>query len=222
MQNKSKSYIHDVSSIRNFYPYYENRNHILWLYPKLVIPKHLKDSYSVFGEVTVILKNNTVKKIPEIILTPYKNRDVLLLCGKRAGNCALGVPILFSSFEEITSVDRITVCWIIYKEGYCQVMHVTFFLDLIMCIGDSKSCYSLQTRDHINIGFPDNWEYLSDCKNIRYYISDDSKSTHDFEFYRKPMTSKLLKILRMYIADCIPASGNETIEYFSLEKHCIL
>ena len=114
--------IMQIEMIKNFYPEYTENNYVLWIIPNLFTDS---ETTHINGNIKVI-KDGDVLDIPIVSNSPYPNKKVCQLSLHARDNTCFGIPLVFSSFEELKQITEINIYWDIFTYDQLEDLDVYY------------------------------------------------------------------------------------------------
>lgn len=114
--------IMQIEMIKNFYPEYTENNYVLWIIPNLFTDS---ETTHINGKIKVI-KDGDVLDIPIVSNSPYPNKKVCQLSLHARDNTCFGIPLVFSSFEELKQITEINIYWDIFTYDQLEDLDVYY------------------------------------------------------------------------------------------------
>ena len=107
--------LRQIEMVRRKYPHFDpERDYILWIIADLYHPACPPRTLRRDGQVHIKTRSGATRIEPQITRTPYPNKSILQASGKKGRRCLYGIPILFSSIEELQDVVEIQIHWDLY------------------------------------------------------------------------------------------------------------
>lgn len=137
--------------IQRVYPEYDGSQYVLWLVFDYFNKYEVLDYDAI---VTVHHRDGGIVTLPKdaIVRKPYPNKwiaQIGLKCGRKR---CFGIPLMFSDFRNLSSVDHVTVQWNVYARKFLdnrafQMLLSQLLIDYTVNFEDTGRIFTLASKD---------------------------------------------------------------------------